>query len=366
MSIIGQVTAVQPNKAGWQQGANTGSIDPLFLEEYTGDVEHQILKQSFVKGFFKIHNMKGQGVISNKAIGTVPLQKLVGGIMPTDHSPIWDKTSLRVDTVVLARSTLLLIDDFLAQEDIRKEVAIEQGKTIGKFLDESFLNQAIKAAQTSVRRPIMDANNNITGFETLDGFVGQSNATYVVRAIDYPDGHRGATTIVLPAVGAENDPDEFEEAIRKLCQGLEEKDIELGEGVLLMRPAQYYTLLKNNKLLDRDFSSNNGDYAEGSILKTNGLKLVKTNRFPKASDVGTQHFLSNASNNFAYNVQASDAKCAAVYIAPKALLAGDLIPLSTKVFFDDLSKNFYIDAWLSFGVTVSRPAYAAGIFQAVV
>lgn len=363
MSILGQITAQQPNKAGWQLGVNTGVIDPLYQEEYTGEVEHQILKSSFMKGFFKIHNAQGQGVISNKAVGTVKLQKLVGGVMPTDNSPIWDKASLRVDTVVLARSTLLLVDDFLKQEDVRKAVAEEQGKEIGKFIDEAFLGQAIKAAQYSVRRPIKDANNNITGYETLDGFVGQTSGVYTLKTLDTVDGQRGATTIKLANVGDDVDPDKLETAIKNIAQGLEEKDLELGEGILLLRPKHYYTLLNNNKLLDRDFSADNGDYAKGSIIRSCGMKLVKTNRFPSANQVGQTHFLSNAANNFAYDVTTADTKCVAVYVAPKALLAADLIPLSTDFFFEKTSKQFYIDAWISFGVTVNRPAYAAGIFE---
>lgn len=363
MSTLLQQTANLPVKDGHQGGVNTGTVNPLFLEKYTGEVEHQIVKTSFMKNFFKIRNMQGQAVISNRFIGGVKLQKLTGGVRPTDSGAIYDKTTLKVDTVVLARTVLLLIDDFITQNDVRSDIAQEQGTAIGKFTDEAFLAQAIKASQVSVNRPVVSATGLITGYEVIDGFVGKTTSVYSVKQIDLPDGHRGATSIVLPAPNAENDPDVFEYAIQDLCLDLRKKDIELNEGVLLMRPEQKTTLQRNDKLMSGDFSAANGDYANGVILKANGLRIQETNRFPEAHQVGVTHFLSNASNNFAYNIEQSDVNCVAVYVAPKALLAGDLIPLTTDIHFDKTEKQWFIDAWLSFGVTVSKPAYAAGIFK---
>ena len=111
------------------------------------------------------------------------------------------------------------------------------------------------------------------------------------------------------------------------------------EGVLLMRPAQYYALLKNDKLLSKDFSTSNGDYASGQVLKANGVRVQVTNRFPKQSDVGVTHYLSNAGNGNAYDVTQADVKAVVVLMMPKALLAGETIPLTSKVYYSDIELN---------------------------
>ena len=65
----------------------------------------------------------------------------------------------------------------------------------------------------------------------------------------------------MNAIADELDPDLLELAIQDMSQRIEEKDVDIEEAVVLMRPAQYYTLLKNDKLIDKDFSDSNGDYA---------------------------------------------------------------------------------------------------------
>lgn len=81
------------------------------------------------------------------------MQKVSRGVRPTDSSPTFDNISVKVDTIVLARTNQFLLDDFLSHIDVRKEVGIEHGKTIGKFFDESFIVQAIKACQITNQDP---------------------------------------------------------------------------------------------------------------------------------------------------------------------------------------------------------------------
>ena len=48
-------------------------------------------------------------------------------------------------------------------------------------------------------------------------------------------------------------------------------------------------------------------------------------------------------------------------LAGCALLGGETIPLSTGVFWDDVYKHWYVDAWLAYGVTPNRPEFAGVI-----
>ena len=353
MSIIGQTVATSQVRDGHQGGVDSGNVNPLYIEQYGGEVEHRILKESFMRQFFNFKSVRGTDTITNDRMGFTALQKVSRGVRPTDSSPTFDNISVKVDTIVLARTNQFVLDDFLAHIDVRKEVGVEHGKTIGKFFDEAFIVQGIKAAQITNKAP--DGT-------TLGGWKGGVGGyAEIIRTA--PEGFQGATPIMLAAGGDEADSDKLVRAIQDMCQAIAEKDVELSDGVVLVRPAEYYTLLRNDKLLDRDFSDMNGDFAKGQVLQANGVRIQVTNRFPAAGDAGQTHFLSNAGNGNAYDVTADDVNCIALFLQPKALLAGETIPLTSKVYYSDIELQWFIDSYLAFGVTPNRAEMAAGIFK---
>lgn len=311
-----------------------------------------------MRQFFKFKSVRGTDTITNDRIGHTQLQKVTRGKRPEDHSPTFDNISVKVDTIVLARTNQFLLDDFLAHIDVRKEVGIEHGKEIGKFFDESFIVQAIKAAQITNQDP---AAVKAGGWEDAVTDGTSSKPASIIRTA--PEGFQGGTVVILNAVGDEDDPDLLELAIQDLCQTIEEKDVDIMEAVLLMRPAQYYALLKNNKLLDKDFSTSNGDYAKGKVLTSNGVRIQVTNRFPAQGNVGATHYLSNAGNGNAYDVGQADVNCKVLLLMPKALLAGETIPLTSKVYYSDIELQWFIDSYLAYGVTPNRAEMAGGIFR---
>ena len=352
MSIIGQAVSTSPVRDGHQGGINSGTVNPLYIEQYGGEVEHRILKDSFMRQFFTFKSVRGTDTITNDRMGFTALQKVSRGIRPTDSSPTFDNISVKVDTIVLARTNQFLLDDFLAHLSVRKEVGMEHGKTIGKFFDEAFIVQGIKAAQITNVDPA-----------AVEQGGWPSGGTYLRKFRTAPEGFQGSTAVQLAAANDELDPDKLERAIQDMCQKIEEKDVEISGGVVLVRPAQYYVLLRNSKLLDRDYSEMNGDYAKGKVLMANGVRIQTTNRFPAAADVGATHFLSNAGNGNAYDVTADDVGCIALFLQPKALLAGETIPLTSKVYYSDIELQWFIDSYLAFGVTPNRAEMAAGIFK---
>jgi len=355
MSIIGQVTANQPVRDGHQGGVDTGNINPLYIEQYGGEVEHRFLKKSFMRQFFKFKSVRGTDTITNDRIGHSQLQKVVRGVRPTDHAPTFDNISVKVDTIVLARTTQFLLDDFLAHIDTRKEVGMEHGMEIGKFFDESFVIMGIKACQITNVDP--DGNK-------LGGWEGQA-PTNIERSA--PKGFQGGTVVILGAPGDEEDGLKLTQAIYDMCKEVEKKDVELEGATILVRPDQYYALLDSDKLLNADFSAANGDYAQGTVLKANGVRLQMTNRFPAlAGGAVTGHFLSNAGNGNAYDTTANDALCVALLLMPKALLAGETIPLTSKVYYDDKELQWFIDSYLAYAVTPNRAEHAAGVFTSAV
>ena len=335
MSTIGQDTGALTN-SGHRLGNDTGKVNPLHIEQYGGAVESQFVKSSIMKEYFPLKRIVGTDTVTNDRIGKTSLQAVVEGTRPTSHAPTFDNISVKVDTVVLARSNVALLHDFQAHYDVRAAVGMEHGKEIGKFFDQAFLIQGIKAAMVVVGTA-----------------AGETPA---------PDGFKSGTVVTLAAAGDENDPDKFQRAIEDASADIEKKDVDIEGAVLFVPVDQYYTLLRNDKLISGDYSTGNGDYAQGIVLRSNGIRVVKTNRIPSAAASG--HFLSNAGNNNAYDVSAAEAKAVAVLLMPKALLAGETIPLTSDVYYDKPELQWFIDSYLAFGVTPNRSEVAAVVMKA--
>ncbi len=322
-------------RSGHQFSVDTGTVNPLYIEEYGGEVESQIIKTSIMKQFITMKSIRGTDTVTNDRIGTTSLQAVSPGVRPAPGVAEFDNVSVKVDTIILARNNVNLLADFQAHYNVRAELGQDHGKIIGRFFDEALLIQGVKAA------------NIIKG----DGTAGTTRL---------PEGWKGGVQIDLAAAGDENDPDKLQRGIEDLCEGIELNDIDIEGAVLFVNPTQYYTLLRNDKLINSQYSTANGDYAEGTVLKSCGLPIFKTNRLPQEAVV--DHYLSNAGNNAAYDVSAEEAKVVALLMMPKALLAGETIPLTSKVYYSDIELQWFIDSYLAFGATPNR-AEMAGVVK---
>jgi hypothetical protein len=313
---------------GIQGNENLSDLDrDLMIEEYGGEVESQFKASSIMRQYAKIRPVRGTDTIVNNRVGRTTLKKLTPGVRPDADSTPFGKVTLTVDTVVLARDTRSMLNEFQTHFDARMEIGQDHGKEIGFFFDQAFIIMTLKGAAASA--PVLG-----------DGTAAKQSI--------------GAGKIVnLSAAGDEDDPDKLAAAIISIIVQMEEAEIPTNELVVMVRPTKYQTLLNNNKLTSREYSAGNGDVAKGVIYEINGVRIVKTARIPEAAIVG--HFLSNTSNANAYDVSATDAKAVAVIMHPKSLLAGETIPLTSDVWFNKEEKAWFIDSFLAFGVSVNRP-----------
>jgi hypothetical protein len=322
-------------RSGHQLGVDTGTVNPLYIEEYGGMVESQIIKTSIMKQFVSMKSIRGTDTVTNDRIGTTSLQAVSPGVRPDPGVAEFDNVSVKVDTIILARNNVNLLADFQAHYNVRAELGMDHGKIIGRFFDEAICIQGVKAASI------------VKG----DGTAGTTKL---------PEGWKGGVQIDLASAADEDDSAKLQRAIEDLVEGIELNDIEIEGAALFVNPTQYYVLQRNDKLISGDYSTGNGDYANGTVLKSCGVPIFKTNRLPQETVTG--HYLSNAGNNNAYDVSAEEAKVVALLLMPKALLAGETIPLTSKVYYSDVELQWFIDSYLAFGVTPNR-AEMAGIVR---
>lgn len=310
-----------------QIGTAPAATNPtaLHVEEYTGVVEGTIARKSIMNGYIPVRPVRGTSTISGFRVGESSLSKLVPGTEPDGTVIQASKVKLTVDTVVIARNITPMIDDFQNSYDARAQVGLEHGKKIAKFYDQSFLIQAIKSAQIS----------DMSG---------------------YPKGWQPGTVRKFASAGQEKDPAALEDIFGNLFSDMEAKDVDpiADDLVIVAKPWVYYTLLKNDRLVDRSFVTSDGTTIKTKEIEAFGVPIWRTNNLPDTAVAG--HFLSNEGNGNAYDGDFSGT--VAVAFSPRALLAGETIPLTTSVFFDERLKSWFIDAYLSFGVTPNNPAFA--------
>jgi hypothetical protein len=308
----------------------------LLLEQYGGEVESQFKKSAIMRQYAKVRPVRGTDTITNNRVGRTTLKALTPGVRPAGETTPFGKVSLTVDTVVLARDNRSMLNDLQTHFDARMELAQDHGKELGFFFDQAFIIMGIKGSKATA--PVLG-----DGTASKQSIGAGKNAT-------------------LASAGDELDPDKLAKAIQGIIVSMEEEEIPVEELVVFVRPTHFQVLLDNNKLMSRDFAAGNGDYAKGIIYEINGARIVKTARIPKAAITG--HFLSNSGNSNAYDVSATEAKAVAVILHPKSLLAGETIPLTSDIWFNREEKQWFIDSFLAFGVSVNRPDVCGAVFKA--
>jgi hypothetical protein len=321
------------------QQNQTGDTFALITEEFTGMVEGTIERRSVLKPHIRMEAVRGTDTIRADAVGKSTLQTLSNAGATLDGTKNdFSKNVLTVDTVVAARATFPIIDIFQQNYDKRAKVAEEHGKEIAKFWEQAMFIQAIKAS-----------------LRTESSYWGSTSGK--------PEGHFGGSTEVLSASGDATDAAKMYAAIARLLTKVEQKDVQpQADGVMLaVSPALFYTLLQAEQLINSQYVTAAGNtVANGMVLKTYGVPVVRSNDYDAiAGATVASHRLSNARNSNAYDSDFT--KVVATLFAPKAVMAGETIPLTSKVFFDDVSKLWFVDAWLAFGATTDRAEYSGSI-----
>lgn len=330
MAIITTPGIVRPNQ---QNGA--GDVNALNIEEFTGQVEGTIARKSKLDPYIKRRPVKGTNTITNYAVGETQLTTLKPGEAP-DSTPVdFSKASVTVDTVVMARNIIPLLEDFQNNFGARAKVAEEHGKKIAKFSDQSFMIQGIKAAR-------------LTESAYSGGTAGK------------PAGFKGGLVVKFAAAGDQLDPAKLYSKIGEALTGMEEKDVEpqSEDVILIVRPKEFYTLQEAEQISNGEYLTAEGNKLTNvAMFKAWGIPVVSSNNLPNS--VIEDHELSTTGNGNAYDGDFTKVK--ALLISPRALLAGETIPLQSKVWFDDLTKQWFIDSWLAFAATPDRAEFAATI-----
>jgi len=310
--------------------------DPLELviEEFTGIVEGTIQRRSVTEGWLPVRSVKGTATVTNYAVGESTLQKIIPGQIPDGTTSAFSKNSVTIDRSIIARAALPELDTFQTVFDARKQIGMEHGKKIAKLKDQSFLIQGVKAALSA---------NSPYG-TPLPNFTGGSIQT-------------------LAAAGDKQDAAKLYDAFGGLFTKMEAKDVLPVDDdlVIFVRPDVFYTLLDAEQVINGEYVTSEGTSISGHIFKAFGVPVVSTNNLPNW--VEAEATPGTVSAMMGPDYVGDFTKLVALAMSPKALLAGANIELKTNAFFDDLSKCYFVDAWLAYASTPDRAEYAGAIYM---
>lgn len=316
----------------------SGDENALILEQFLGDVEHTFVSDSVLEKFFPRKTVKGTNTLTKKAIGRTKLQKLRRGDAPDGTQVDFSKASVTVDTMLLSRHSIWQLDEIFTDIDARKEIAIEQGQEIAEFVD---LTISIAAARAAA----------------------QTQSAYTQNGAA-PEGHFGATQIVLDAAGDENDPAKLYAAIGALFAEMEEtkKVKPRRDGiVLIVRPTVFYTLQQAEQIVNGEYLTAAGNrLSDIPVFKAWGVPVLSSENLPNT--VITDHLLSNDDNGDFYDGDFTS--LVALAVSPRALMLAEALPLQSSVWWSDASKCYFVDSWMSFGVGLDRVELAGRIDKA--
>lgn len=325
---LDQFTVVRPN-------AKLDGTNPLELviEEFAGLVEGTVARRSVTESWLPVRKVTGTATVSKDAIGESTLGVVEPGKTPDGTKNQFSKRSVTVDTLVYARSIMPLLDSFQTKYDVRKEIANEHGKKIAKFKDTAFLVQGAKAALAT------------------ESFYG-----------DLP-GHFGGSQHTLAAAGDATDPAKLYSGFARLFAEMEEKDVSPVDDdlVIFLRPSVFYALLEAEQIINGQYLTSEGTKVDGHVFKAWGVPVVSTNNIPNGVIATTDDSGNSVGKLLGDGYTGDFSKLVALVMSPKAVLAGETISLTSDVFYDKLSKSWYVDAHLAFAATPDRAEYAGAI-----
>lgn len=328
--LLALVNAVDQNQIN-----QTGPLDALILAQFTGDVEHTMVAESVIANLVPRKPVKGTNTLTKKAIGRSVLQKLGRGTSPQGTDVDFSKAQVVVDTTVLSRHSVTELETLQTDIDARKEIAVEQGQEIAEFVDQALLIAGAKAA-------------------------AYTQSAYAQGSAGKPDGHFGASQVVLAAAGDAADPAKLYKAISDLMTKMEEKKVKPSKhGVFVaLRPTQFNILLEAEQIINKTYITSDGT-SLGDIphFKAWNCPVISTTNLP--NEVIAGHLLSNAANANFYDGDFT--KLVALIISPKALMVGETIPLKSAVWWSDEAKVWFMDSWMAFGVAPDRVEFAGRI-----
>jgi len=238
LSQLGVVNAAVP---GDYDAANS-----LFLKKFTGEVLTAFNEQNIFMPLHQVRTIENGKSASFNHTGKATARYHVAG------TPILGDNTIKHAETIIKIDDRLISDVFIEDLEEAKnhyDVRSEYSKQLGAALSREF--------DLKIARVIALAARSTNKIDDLPG------GTRLVNAAAKTDG-----TVLAGLL--------FDAA-----QTFDEKDVWEGERYATFKPAQYYLLVQNKDLMNKDWGGR-GEYASAELPEVAGIQIHKSNNVPSA------------------------------------------------------------------------------------
>ena len=291
----------------------------LFLKVFSGEVQARFLTQTVLREKTRIRTINaGRSAIFN-AIGKTTASYHVPGTEITGSNIKQDERVIQIDDVLLASTFISDFQEAMNHYDVRSAFSREMGDALAQTYDR---NLFAMAGAEALSPSAAIADQGVAESITLD-----------------------ATPTFAELV------DQIYVAARKL----DEKNVPESDRFCYVSPTVYYGLLGVDKILNRDFVTANGDFAQGKIFQIAGMPIIKTN------NMQVDHSSDSVDFRGKYNADMSNVQ--ALIMHPEALGTVQLgsFGMTTEAQADIRRQGTLMVSKMAVGHGVLRPECILGI-----
>ncbi len=327
----------------------SGEASSLAIEKYNGQVKRAYSTDPSMMQYFDLQMVEGTNVISNKYLGTTEVQALAAGKDVRGSGTEFDKNSLVIDTTIIARNVVSLLDD--VQDDIN---------TKGKLAEEQ-----VRALKNLENRMLIQ-----------QGLYGAISNTETKRGKPRVKGHGFSIIKGIKEADAQQLPLKLMAGIEFIIEEQMIQDVDPSMLTIFMPWPEFNCLRDADRIVDARYNTASGSTITGFVLKSFNVPVVPTNHFPNKSRDHTNidgedqehHILSSASNNYRYDIKTGtngedQEKCAALIIGREGLLVGRSINLTGEIWWNQGNKSWYIDSYMSEGAIPDRWEHLSALMK---
>lgn len=296
------------------QTNQSGDANALFLKKFAGEVLTAFYTKNRSMDKHTVRTITNGKSAAFPFTGTGTAARHTPGVELVGTKIGHAEKEIFVDDELVADRFIANIDDLKNHFDARSVYTKDMGEVISRQFDRQILNLGVLSAR---------ASHPVTG-EPGGSSVGTANIKTVAA--------------------------DLRNAIYDGVEALAANDVDLDDLVCFLRPAQFYLLIDDSKLVNKDYSTNNGGVDTGTIIQAAGVPLIMTNNLPITDLSADGDFLSK------YQVNASTV--AGLIMGKDAVATVKLMDLSMESEYSARHRGTLMVAGLAVGSDVLRPTSA--------
>ena len=301
---------------------NTGTdYDALFLKVFSGEVLASFGRENQMLNMTTVRTISSGKSAQFPVTGTIDSSYHVVGNEILGTNVKHAEKIINIDDMLIAHAFIAEIDELKNHYDVRSVYSKEMGQALAKKVDQHLLQLAFIASDNNATISGGNFGGNVTDADC------KTNAESMIASIF--------------------------EAIQKL----DENDVPSSDRYIVTTPDIYYQLCNVDKLVSRDFSSNNGDFGKGTVVSIGGVPVVKSNTAVSAFTDQSGASTTGQNNTYTGDFQ----HCGAMVFHKSAVGTVKLKDLVMESTYDPRRLGTLMTARLALGSNYLRPESAVRI-----